>query len=587
MITRGEHEPPAAIRRSLGRWGLYGSLAWVAWCCLAGLPVRAEVALELRIPAAETYVIGDPIPLFWQFLNRSNQPLAFMWEGCCRLNGKLLVTAADRDLPTAPPGQALAHMFARADRLDPGVAREYDTRVSDWVTLPGTGVYELRGIYRGVLPSQFPQVQRGLALWRDAAQSGPVRLAVLSVADYWGQREERVRRRGLRVTLEGPTRLTPFAPASFRVRFDNLGPEARSVAWPDDVSLWVVDARDRRSVPAAVVAGPTGQLQVPAGGSVEGEFVLGVDRFEGEALRDYRLFVDLREAGPGQPRVPSNVVPFAWRLGVGEVAALVQAAAKGAGTGARNAPLKLLRVHLADLGGMLAEVDRSAREPEAKVLAGRLSRAACLKPLAPAPGSVALALGLPATGEPQWVSSVMRVAVAGIPGGFKPQLAEVLGLRRHLGWEVTLALNPADEIEMARVFSVANAVAPMQSEMGGVPAILLSVETGKGKETNAPARLALVGAAAGTQSGPGSSNAGAEGPRWRIQGAGLWFAAVDRRFEPVTDAEAVEERVGASRSGGRPVRVEVSPSLKWREVREALRPLAVPGTTCELEPVPE
>src|SRR5690606_1313859 len=124
----------------------------------------------------------------WKFTNRSGTPLGFMWEGCCRLNGKLEVTTREGSIATTPQGTALAHMFARADRLDPGVPKEYETLVSDWVELPGTGTYALRGTYRGVLPTQVPQVPRGLGLWRDAATSEPVQLAVLSVGDYLAQR---------------------------------------------------------------------------------------------------------------------------------------------------------------------------------------------------------------------------------------------------------------------------------------------------------------------------------------------------------------------------------------------------------------
>mgnify|MGYP000889236106 CR=1 FL=1 len=47
--------------------------------------------------------------------------------------------------------------------------------------------------------------------------------------------------------------------------------------------------------------------------------------FEGEALGDYRLFVDLAEGKPGEgkPRVPSTISPLTWRLDRGQVAELV------------------------------------------------------------------------------------------------------------------------------------------------------------------------------------------------------------------------------------------------------------------------
>lgn len=282
-----------------GLWGVHGlrmgCLLALLWALPA--PVRAAVGLDLRIPEAETYVLGDAIPLYWRFSNGSTQALGFMWEGCCRLNGRLEVRTASGEVPVAPPGQALAHMFAKADRLEPGVPKDYDTRVGDWVRLPGTGTYRLKGTYRGVLPSQYPQVQRGLALWRDAADSPELELRVLAVADYLSQREERVRRRGLRLTLEGPARVSPLAPTRCRVTFENTSGSAQSVSWPDGVALWVVDGRGERVAPAAVVGGPVETLDVPAGGRVERAFVVESDRFEGETFGEHTWFVDLAAGG--------------------------------------------------------------------------------------------------------------------------------------------------------------------------------------------------------------------------------------------------------------------------------------------------
>ena len=45
--------------------------------------------VELFLPPATTRLIGDPTPLGWRFTNVSTQALAFMWEGCCRNNGKV------------------------------------------------------------------------------------------------------------------------------------------------------------------------------------------------------------------------------------------------------------------------------------------------------------------------------------------------------------------------------------------------------------------------------------------------------------------------------------------------------------------
>ena len=37
-----------------------------------------QVELRIAIPEAPFHVIGDPVPLRWEFVNRSDQRLAFM-----------------------------------------------------------------------------------------------------------------------------------------------------------------------------------------------------------------------------------------------------------------------------------------------------------------------------------------------------------------------------------------------------------------------------------------------------------------------------------------------------------------------------
>ena len=157
-----------------------------AACCAASwlllrfgifvLSAPASVEVELQIPRAETHVLGDPIPLIWRFTNRSPEPLAFMWEGCCRLNGRLTVTKEGEVLAPIPSGQALAHMFAKAERLNPGVGRDFDTFLSDWVVLKETGAYSLQGRYVGF--SQLKAARR--ACGRGEATTPVIGLNVLS-----------------------------------------------------------------------------------------------------------------------------------------------------------------------------------------------------------------------------------------------------------------------------------------------------------------------------------------------------------------------------------------------------------------------
>ena len=90
----------------------------------------AQVELRLAIPEAPFHVIGDPVPLRWEFVNRSDQQLAFMWEGCCRLNGRVTASLGQvtlRSEPATSTAQLTAHRFARAARLLPGKPTIFET----------------------------------------------------------------------------------------------------------------------------------------------------------------------------------------------------------------------------------------------------------------------------------------------------------------------------------------------------------------------------------------------------------------------------------------------------------------------------
>lgn len=439
-----------------------------------GAPVEAE----LFVPPAEAYVIGDAVPLYWRFKNVSTEPLAFMWEGCCRLNGRLTVTCAGQPLTPIPPGQALAHMFAKAERLEPGKPRDFDTRLSDWVQVGETGVYELNGRYTGVLPDQRPQVPRGLNLWRDAAVTPAIRVALLNVQDYWAQRADRESRRGLRLELVGANRLPPLRSTPLRLRITNLRNTEQKLTWPDGVELWTVDAAGRRVTSGGTeMAGVFAESQIPPGGAIEREVAFSSDRLEGEAFGDYRVFVDLKSAGVDQPRVPSNELPVRWHLGAAEVVELLQEASQGHRTGARNAPLKLLRVYLAELGSVLQQLDASGLSAEAGTLMRQLRLAACLKPIGPKPGRVEVGLTVGAAGRLSFAEPATAACLGGTVGPATNQLASLLSVRRHLGWEVGLVLVPAPTAVVRDLREAGVQLAALQAELAAAPRVMPSIPT--------------------------------------------------------------------------------------------------------------
>lgn len=456
--------------RSVLRSGCRGLATCAGWVALQawGAVLPAEpVTAELAIPEAEVHVIGDATPLLWRFRNSGEDPLAFMWEGCCRLNGRLNVTSAEGEaVELIPPGQALAHMFAKAERLNPGVVGEYETRVSDWVRLGRSGTYTLQGRYTGVLPTQQPQVPKGLALWRAAAETGPIAFTVLSVDDYLEQRTERAGKRGLDLRLTGDDVVAPPDPVRLTLNLRNGGARAQSVVWPDDFQFWLVDEAGQRVVNVPVYLEGMREEWTLVGGE---ELVHRIDLdptrfFEGVPFGDYRMFVDLKAAGPGALRVPSNPLPLRWRLEDEVVRALVEQAAGGSRLGFRNAPLKLLRVYLGEIGGSLEKAAVEAEGTKARELALELRRAALLKPLAPRPGTIAWPLGLRTDGSLRMELEELEQVAATFPEASR--VADMYGLRRHLGWTVEFTLEPEAGVTMADLFRAAEEVQGIQGAAG-------------------------------------------------------------------------------------------------------------------------
>lgn len=431
--------------------------------CLA----EPEVAVSLRLPEAETWVLGDDITLYWRFENPSPAPLAFMWEACCRQNGRMDVTQDGQPVDTVPPVTALAHMFARAETLPAGGTREFETLLSDWAVLPGTGRYTLAGTYTGVTPNQQPVVPRGLPLWRGTAATPPAEIAVLGVEDYLGQREARTARRGLELTLAGPPALTPLGTNVWRLEVRNRTGRPHAVTWPEDFAWWVVDAAGRRIARGAVLDAPVEKITVPAQGAWAREFALATDRFEREPLGDHRAFVDLAVAGPDQPRVPSNVLPLAWQLPPETVADLLHRAAEGAAAGGRNPALRLLRAYLLELAPTLARLDPAALGAPARELAGRLHRASRLKPASPRPGLATLAVHFEASGQAAWADANLATNLPPLHPPRAGAFAELLALRRDLGWDISLRLEPAPSTRLADLAGFAAIVPP--AEAGGRP----------------------------------------------------------------------------------------------------------------------
>jgi hypothetical protein len=443
-VNRGHPAARRASRILLGR-GVSACLLLIGGLCHVPATI-ASVEVELVIPPAETHVIGDHTPLYWRFVNLDSEPVAFMWEGCCRLNGRLTVTAPGRPITPIPPGQALAHMFAKAEILHPGQPADFETRISDWVQLHESGTYRLEGHYVGVLPEQTPQVPAHLKLWRDSAQTPPIEYTVLGVTDYLAQRTERATQRQLQLELAGPTRVEPLQPSPLQLTIRNAAGSPQRMVWPNDFQLWIVDPDGQRvgHLPLPV-DGTYEELVIPPGAALERAVPFDWTRLEGEPFASYKLFVDL-EPVSGAPRLPSNPLDVQWQLEASEVHQLVLEASRGPRMGLRNPALKLLRVYLAELGPDLAAMDLDTAPAQARNLRDQLRLASCLKSFAPEPGRVDLTLTIPAMQRAHLSDPMIETCATHIPPVRRifpdTTLEAILAVRRHLGWEVALNIQP-------------------------------------------------------------------------------------------------------------------------------------------------
>lgn len=426
---------------------------------------ESTVSAELVVPPAETYVIGDRIPLYWRFTNRSTDPLGFMWEGCCRLNGRLNISRDGQAVTPIPPGQALAHMFAKAEVLKPGDSRDFDTFLSDWVVLPETGTYELHGRYTGVLDFQKPQVPRGVELWRAAAETATNRLSVLSVADYQKQRETRSQQRGLTLAFSGPLKFPLIGAADWSLQIINQGTSSRTVHWPVDFSLWVVNTNGfRETAVPSDIEDDYAEITLAPGQHVSKTVRLDYSRMEGIALGRYQVFLDLKTAVDGSPRLPSNPLPLFWQFTGDDVAQLITKAASGNRAGARNPALKFLRVYLAELEPLLDAVLMPVENPKESALLTDLKLAAALKSLAPQPGRKDWPLGVEASGAWQFADEKVRSSFAS-DVSVEAQVQSVLSVRRHLGLEMSFVLQPEAKATAAAWFTAVQALEPVQGDL--------------------------------------------------------------------------------------------------------------------------
>ena len=595
--------------------------AWLASFLPVGAqPVAAPrvdtnqpVRVEISIPAAQTFVIGDPTPLVWRFTNTATQALAFMWEGCCRNNGKIEMKRLGPPPPVAVPlahngpGPGIyspkcdhckqtrqlgeitvestaaapvpAHQFARAVRLAPGATQEFSTRLADWVKAEFTGDYRLRAQYLGVQPKQRPQMPRGAALWSGRTASSELDLSLLSVRDYLAERDARAAARQVRLELSGPARLVPFQPAPLKLKLTNSGRAEQRLDWPACLDLWLVATNGVRvSLLTEPSLGATETVVLPAGGSVEREVPFSHELFVGEPFGTYQVFVDLRET-TNALRVPSNPITVVWQLDRDAVSQLVRDAAEKPITGARNEPLKLLRLYLGEITPVLRPLDTTALSPAAAKLAAELSTAAALKPLLPRPGRVDLSLRVSADGRHAFTDAALVAAFAGRTRSVAEQFGEVIALRRHLGWDVGASLKPEPDTSLRHVATALAAITPLHANLDALPSatVFNADSTAFSSLTFPPAVIPANLVLRVTKSGAAVKLAVARRlPDPQRPGVEVMFSSAELakvEFTDLLNVAALEALLADGQLAAPRPLVLAAPNLKWQELTASLGPL--------------
>jgi hypothetical protein len=231
--------------------------------------------------------------------------------------------------------------------------------------------------------------------------------------------------------------------------------------------LWLVDGNGRRLEKAVRhLQIPGERLVVPAGSEIERSFELSAADLNGEPFDQLTLFLD-EGATIGSQRLPSTPVRVSWTIDRAELIELLNDAAGGAATGMRNPSLKLLRQYLESLHALLRNTpDDAMITDRARELKQQLELAGCLKPLAPGPGQVFLPVQPGPDGR--WILALPDATCESLSdGGLTEKLGRIVGVRRHLGWDINLETSPETNTTISEIQTLAARLAPLRDQLAG------------------------------------------------------------------------------------------------------------------------
>jgi hypothetical protein len=303
----------------------------------------------------------------------------------------------------------------------------------------------------------------------------PEVVTLVSVAEYLGQRTDRVKRTGIDASVVGPERLPALGDVPLTIAVTNTGSAVVDFRWPLDADLWFVDSGGIRVHRAPKKpAGDDEVVALPPKGVWTRSFNVAAADLGGAAFGDYRVFVDFPATTNGRPRVASAPHSLRWSLGATEVSTLLNDAARGSGVGARNAPLRVLRQYLGLIETTLASMSGSPLIPKAEDLRQQLLTAAKLRDIPTRAGRADLRIRVMEGGGWRIDEPVVARAVAGSAAN---QLRTVMEARRHLGFEVAANLQPDESATIRDVAAVATGLGQVTADMATAPRFIAEAPT--------------------------------------------------------------------------------------------------------------
>jgi hypothetical protein len=547
------------------------------------------IRLALNLPQGSNYVIGDQIPLQWSFDNLTTQSLAFMWEGCCRVNGRVamkrlsaprpptgeirpshlglgqgIYNAACRhcklarrdtelEVQTAEQGPATAHMFARAVRLNGGRTQVFPSTLENWVLLEQTGDYTLTGHYLGVHPRQQPQMPKRTQLWSGRTESGPINLSLLSVNDYLKEAAPRQIARGIRLTFGAPKAIRPFEKVALSITLENTTATNQIINWPGDASFWLVNSEGRRVTASRYAIGRFGSA-ITLRPNLPQEVTFDIDHelLSGQPFGEYRAFMELTQS-TNQVRTPSNDALMHWQIDDAATKELLIHAAGHPAVGHRNPQLKLLRVYLLELADTLARMDLANALPKARSLLADLQQAALLKPHQKTPGRANINVRIDKRGAALQDPPLLK-AFPAAGQTVSDALTRIAALRRHLGWSLGLNIRVSPDAPLASVKTFTKSLNPEQTPLAEPPS----------------ARLFNRLATGFTQIQFVDSVENSDGSTVIRVGKKNGFVEVKRATGPNAPSIGADDWPDVLKSH---LAVDASPELTWGELRAAIEPI--------------